>query len=492
MSTLNQGPGVAISYAWKEEREGVYAGAVERFCESLEARGIAVRRDLMHLKPGDDIRRFMRSIGSAEFLCVFLSDAYLESPNCMYELLIAWQRSRDDADGFRDRVKVWMMPGMSPIHQVKTRIQWMDHWRREYGELQEVLRRAADGVSPDTIAEIRRIGEIADHIEEMLAFFANTLSPREFEHFESWISDSFPLSDAPAPAEPKPKVEHAAVPRPSWAEVFRRDEYGVYASFAVDGVVFPWRWIPPGRFQMGSASDEPAHEDNEIPQHEVEITKGFWMGETPVTQAQWKILTGSNPSHFPGDDHPVDSVSWNDCVRFIGSLNKRIPGLQAELPSEAQWEYACRAGTTGAFHDGSPCTQPEGYDPALDRLGWFGQNSGLTSHPVKQKRSNAWGLYDMHGNVWEWCRDAWDEKTYRKRAPQVADPEVTGDAGVDRVVRGGSWSYLAWVCRAAFRDWFDPVWVWFNGGLRLSAGQEPGAAEPSGAERPAQRNSSAG
>ena len=508
MSTIDQGASVAISYAWKHEREGAHAGAVQRFCEQLEKRGIPVRRDLMQLKPGGDIRKFMRSIGTADFLCVFLSDAYLESTNCMYELLIAWQHSRDDAEGFRDRVKVWMMPGMSALHKPRVRIQWMEHWRREYAELQDLLRRAAEGVSPDTIAEIKRIREIADNIEEMLAFFANTLSPQEFEHFESWISDSFPHRkklDRGARAEPgvpgetaeatgekKATVNDAApgpgasVARPPWAEEFREDRYGVYASCTVEGVVFPWRWIPPGRFRMGSMADEFGHRDNEAPQHEVEITKGFWMGETPVTQAQWKAITGRNPSAFQGGERPVDSVNWYDCMDYIRALNQRIPGLRVALPSEAQWEYACRAGTSGAFHDGSACTQPEGWDPALDRLGWFFENSGGATHPVRQKLPNAWGLYDMHGNVWEWCRDAWDQEAYRKRGAVIQDPEVVGGSGADRVVRGGSWINNAWNCRAAIRYWNNPGRVWIILGLRLSAGQELGAAEPLGAERPAQ------
>jgi formylglycine-generating enzyme required for sulfatase activity len=127
-------------------------------------------------------------------------------------------------------------------------------------------------------------------------------------------------------------------------------------------------------------------------------------------------------------------------------------------------------------------------DPALDRLGWFAANSASESHPVRQKLPNRWGLYDLHGNVWEWCRDAWDEGAYGKRRGITEDPEVIGESGAGRVVRGGSWVNLARYCRAAIRLRLNPDRDWHSSGLRLSAGQELGAAEPPGAERPVRRD----
>jgi formylglycine-generating enzyme required for sulfatase activity len=282
------------------------------------------------------------------------------------------------------------------------------------------------------------------------------------------------------------------IPRfaPSWAEVFGEDELGIFAECTIGGVVFPWRWIPPGHFQMGSPEGERGRFSDEDPQHWVRITRGFWMGETPVTQAQWKAVMGRNPAKFPGDDRPVEQVSWYDCLDLVRRVNVLVPGLRAALPTEAQWEYACRADTTGAFHDGSPCTVPDGMDPALDRLGWFAANSASESHPVRQKLPNRWGLYDLHGNVWEWCRDAWDEGAYGKRRGITEDPEVIGESGAGRVVRGGSWVNLARYCRAAIRLRLNPDRDWHSSGLRLSAGQELGAAEPPGAERPARRDGS--
>ncbi len=279
---------------------------------------------------------------------------------------------------------------------------------------------------------------------------------------------------------------------PVWAEVFGEDEFGVFAEFVLKEVRFVWRWIPPGRFLMGSPEDEVGRWDAEGPQHEVTISRGFWLGETPVTQAQWMALRADNPSGFKGRDHPVENVTWDQSESFAADLNAAIPGLAAGLPTEAQWEYACRAGTTGAFHDGSFCTVPEGKDPALDRLGWFEKNSGAETHPVKQKLSNAWGLYDLHGNVWEWCCDQWEGNAYTDRKGGVVDRvSEAGDPGDFRVARGGSWLNQARNCRAAIRDRGRLGDHWDFRGFRLAAGQEIPAAEPVlGAERlPPERRS---
>lgn len=223
--------------------------------------------------------------------------------------------------------------------------------------------------------------------------------------------------------------------------------------------------------------------DQEGPQHEVVITRGFWLGETPVKQAQWGALKRANPSRFKGKDRPVEQVTWADCQEWLGRLSEAVPGLRARLPTEAEWEYACRAGTTGAYHDGSACTRLEGKDPVLEALGWYEKNSGGETHAVKGKRPNPWGLYDLHGNVWEWCRDAWDERAYGGRAAGVYDPEAkSADENAPRVVRGGAWGEPALYCRAAFRSDWEPDFRWNALGFRLAAGLEPGAAEPPGPE----------
>jgi len=273
---------------------------------------------------------------------------------------------------------------------------------------------------------------------------------------------------------------------PSWAEVFGEDEAGIFAECAVKGVRIVLRWIMPGSFLMGSPESEKGRFEDEGPQHRVTISKGFWLGETPITQEQWQAVMGDEPSDFKGEDGlPVEQVSWQDSKEYVRRLGAVCPGLFARLPSEAEWEYACRAGTNAAFNDGSTCNQPTGKDPALDKLGWFSDNSEGKTHPVKQKLANAWGLYDMHGNVWEWCEDAWDAGGYQSRAGDVVDPRVMAvDENAGRVVRGGSWDFQALYCRAAIRNRFGPGYRRFNLGMRLAAGQEPEAAEPQGAERP--------
>ena len=267
---------------------------------------------------------------------------------------------------------------------------------------------------------------------------------------------------------------------PAWAEVFGEDDFGIFAECSVKDVRFVWRWITPGRFRMGSPEDEPGRWESEGPQHEVTISRGFWLGETPVTQAQWQAVMSTNPSRFKGDKRPVEQVNWHQCKDFASKLNEHLPGLHAALPSEAQWEYACRADTQSAFNDGSLCTKPEGDDPKLRELGWFDKNSEGKTQDVRQKKPNAWGLYDMHGNVWEWCADAWDEKAYAKRADGAVDPHVDlADDSANRVVRGGSWGNRARNCRSAYRYWGDPGFVWLYRGLRLAAGQNGlQAAEP--------------
>jgi formylglycine-generating enzyme required for sulfatase activity len=308
---------------------------------------------------------------------------------------------------------------------------------------------------------------------------------------------SLSRADAFSLVSDQQKLQFKLMKRPAWARRMWYDRYGLAAEFVIGKVPFVLRWIPPGRFTMGSPVDEPGRYPDEGPQHEVTISQGFWLGETPVTQAQWRVVVGLlrdditlmkklpsrelkvNPNKFRGPlDLPVESVNWLECRDFCGLLNAlmQAPDLQFHLPSEAQWEYACRAGTETAFNDGSACTEPEGHDPALERLGWFDKNSGGKTHVVKEKNApNVWGLHDMHGNVWEWCADEWDEKVYAKRADGVTDPLLDSASDSDlRVFRGGSWLDRARVCRSAVRFGLEPGFRSQALGLRLAAGQELG------------------
>jgi formylglycine-generating enzyme required for sulfatase activity len=201
-------------------------------------------------------------------------------------------------------------------------------------------------------------------------------------------------------------------------------------------------WIPPGNFVMGSPPGETDRYDDEVP-HRVTLTKGIWLGVYPVTQAQWQKVMKNNPSCFTGEDRPVEQVSWDDCQEFCRKLSVR-EGKTYRLPTEAEWEYACRAGTTTAYCFGD--------DPALlNDYAWHLGNSFIQTHPVGQKKANAWGLFDVHGNVWQWCQDWYGDYP---RADQV-DPQ--GPArGSFRVLRGGGWNDDPQGCRSAFRSWFGP------------------------------------
>jgi formylglycine-generating enzyme required for sulfatase activity len=167
------------------------------------------------------------------------------------------------------------------------------------------------------------------------------------------------------------------------------------------------------------------------------------MQTTEVTQGQWKRVMGNNPSNFKncGDNCPVEQVSWNDVQGFINKLNSKEGHNRYRLPTEAEWEYACRAGSSGPYAN----------DNSLDSMGWYDGNSGSKTHTVAQKKANAWGLYDIHGNVWEWCQDCYGE--YPSGA--VTDPEGPS-SGSNRVVRGGRWDVSARDCRSADRSWDDP------------------------------------
>jgi len=198
--------------------------------------------------------------------------------------------------------------------------------------------------------------------------------------------------------------------------------------------------IPAGKFVMGSPKTEAGRRSDEGP-HWVKISKAFYMGVTEVTQIQYQSIMGKNPSRFTGPQNPVEQVSWDDATAFCAALSKKT-GRAVRLPSEAQWEYACRAGTKTRFSFG-------GDDKGLDAHGWYNANSGGKTHPVGQKKPNAWGLYDMHGNVWEWCRDWYDEKFYANA--KNVDPENTTKSSA-RVLRGGSWYYYPQSCRAAIRS----------------------------------------
>jgi formylglycine-generating enzyme required for sulfatase activity len=215
--------------------------------------------------------------------------------------------------------------------------------------------------------------------------------------------------------------------------------------------------IPAGSFTMGSNTGY----DNEKPPRDVKISQSFYLQATEVTQGQWKKVMGDNPSYFKqcGDDCPVEQVSWEDAQRFIEKLNQVEKTKAYRLPTEAEWEYACRSGTTTEYSFGDDAGK-------LGEYAWYGDNSSKTTQRVAGKKPNPWGLYDMHGNVWEWVEDDW-HGSY-KGAPGDSSAWIDDPRGSNRVLRGGCWSSDARYCRSATRDSFRPgVRVDFVG-FRLS------------------------
>ncbi|MDP3279903.1 MAG: formylglycine-generating enzyme family protein [Nitrosomonas sp.] len=232
----------------------------------------------------------------------------------------------------------------------------------------------------------------------------------------------------------------------SWASDWGEDEFGLWMAFTYKGVRQAFRWCEPGTFLMGSPPDEPERSGDEL-QHEVTLAKGFWIADTTVTQALWTVVMGNNPSVFKDEERPVENVSWEDAQTFIAKMNGLKAELKLCLPSEAQWEYACRAGSTMPFSWGDQI------DSSLVNFdGNHPYNKGSPSQyrkqtvAVKELPCNDWGLYQMHGNVREWCQDCFENYP----AELVIDPQGS-ESGNSRVLRGGSWFDMGMRCRSANR-----------------------------------------
>lgn len=218
-------------------------------------------------------------------------------------------------------------------------------------------------------------------------------------------------------------------------------------------------WIPGGAFMMGRFPGEQDSYAYEEPRHAVTVS-GFWMGRYEVTQAQWVAIMGSNPSFLSGVNRPVEQVSWDDAKSFITALNSHT-GMTFRLPSEAEWEYACRADTMTRFYWGDDLTYT-----AIGDYAWYSGNSGGQTHERGEKLPNPWGLYDISGNVWEWCED--DLHDSYTGAPTDGTAWIDEPRGVDRVARGGSWDTGGSGCRSAARTGGGPSAASNYIGLRLA------------------------
>jgi len=224
-------------------------------------------------------------------------------------------------------------------------------------------------------------------------------------------------------------------------------------------VPMPFAWCPSGSFQMGSVHPKAVGNIDERPIHRVTLSRSFFAGIFPVTQAMWRAVMDSNPSHFndPWQIHrPVENVSWNDAQAFCIRARERT-GRAIRLPTEAEWEYACRAGTTTEYHFGDRITSLLANYDARDS--WNGSQTGdcrRTTTTVGQFPANPWGLFDVHGNVWEWCEDWFHENTYQSHPTATIDPKGPIRKQTFRVCRGGCWDFNPSYCRSAYRFWYGP------------------------------------
>lgn len=266
-----------------------------------------------------------------------------------------------------------------------------------------------------------------------------------------------PKKQKPATTQVTPK-KHKSQSKPTKGGTVKR--VATKASYSngtltVNGIKYNMVWVEGGTFRMGATSEQGSDAyDNEKPVHSVTLS-GYYIGKTEVTQALWKAVMGSNPSRFKSDNLPVEQVSWDDSQEFIRKLNA-LTGEHFRLPTEAEWEFACRGGNNSCGYKYSGSNY-------IDNVAWYDGNSGNKTRPVATKMPNELGIYDMTGNVWEWCSD-W-KGDYSSGAQ--TNPKGPYD-GSGRVIRGGSWCFSAGYCRSSYRYNFSPD-LRFNGlGLRLS------------------------
>ena len=293
--------------------------------------------------------------------------------------------------------------------------------------------------------------------------FNRYLMKSSFYSRDLWLIQSLMNGNVHAPVN-----ANNASNTPTWATQTGTDQYGKWSEFEIAGVVQRMRWIEPTTFLMGSPDTAVDHCDDET-QHSVTLTTGYWLADTTCTQELWQSVMGTNPSQFnTSEQNPVELISWNDCEEFFTKVNQLQPNLNLRFPTEAEWENACRAGTTTPFSFGDNITTDQAnYD---GNYPYNGAKKGIyrkSTIGVTDLPCNQWGLYQMHGNVWEWCSD-WHGDDYDINA--LVDP--TGPAiGSYRVVRGGSWYGDARFLRAALRGALDPGDRDLILGLRCALGQ---------------------
>lgn len=265
-----------------------------------------------------------------------------------------------------------------------------------------------------------------------------------------------PKKQKPATTQVAPK-KHKSQSKPTKGGTVKR--VATKASYSngtltVNGIKYNMVWVDGGTFRMGATSEQGSEISDEKPVHSVTLS-GYYIGKTEVTQALWQAVMGSNPSYFEGDDLPVEQVSWDDCQEFIRKLNS-LTGQNFRLPTEAEWEFACRGGNNSRGYKYSGSNY-------IDNVAWYDGNSGDKTHPVATKSPNELGIYDMSGNVWEWCADWYGDYSSGRQT----NPKGTY-GGSDRVFRGGGWHGRAGCCRSSYRLGYCPTFRIYSLGLRLA------------------------
>jgi len=266
--------------------------------------------------------------------------------------------------------------------------------------------------------------------------------PAAFQHLSGQLQPTLEPVELPSPLDVLQSVYARSQPTPE--PPVTTSSFVLPPTFR-NTIGMEFVLIPAGEFLMGSKNGF----DNEKPVRRVQISEPFYLGKYPVTQEQWLKVMDYSPSHFKGDlNRPMESVSWNQVQEFLRKLMEQEKGKTYRLPTEAEWEYSCRAGSTGEYCFGND-------EINLKEYAWYGEGEKGTTHPVGQLKPNVWGLYDMHGNVWEWVQDWYSEDYYKQRPPLELDPQGP-QKGEARVLRGGScWHDLRYACCAA-RLWHDP------------------------------------
>jgi formylglycine-generating enzyme required for sulfatase activity len=412
---------VFISYSSKDQ------SIAFEICRLLESQGLQCWIAPRDVRPGYDYdEEIIDAIDAVEAMVLILSAHSNASIHVKHEVEYAVSHGKAV---FPVRIQE-VLPSKKLVLHISTK-HWLDAWK------------------PPLEAKI----------EQLAAAIKGLLGLLEFSEIEVPPVRQPPVTPiAVPPAAPvQSPTKESAVGRKTDVVATDLNVQTTTKEFTVDlgnGVKLEMVELPGGTFLMGSPEEEENRLRFEGPQHQVTVS-AFAIGKYEVTQAQWQAVMGNNPSKFIGDDLPVEQVSWESAQEFCGRLSQRT-GQTYRLPTEAEWEYACRAGTTGA------------YAGTLEEMAWYGGNSGGKTHVVGQKQPNAWGLYDMHENVWEWCQD-WFDGDYYSQSPAI-DPQGPGlSSNLSRVRRGGGWLAFAGEddCRSASRNNFGPCYHNSSIGFRL-------------------------